>query len=226
MNKTVFFPTNNIGKFERYKNAFQKAGFEYNRYLQDENGESIKVEVNEDGKTTRENAEKKAKAYYIEYKKKLPRTDFAIITTDEALHIEGLPDDEQPGLFVRRFQGLNGSRATDEEVVERYTSFVKKIGGHAKAKWKYSLVMYEGNEISDLEWEEPVIFSDKPHLPITKGYPLNNITVVDRNDDGEEVMLSDLSPERREIYLAQYTSKVVELVKNKMEVKEKRVTII
>ena len=60
MNKIVFFPTNNIGKFERYKNAFQNAGFEYNRYLQDENGESIKVEVNEDGKTTRENAEKKA----------------------------------------------------------------------------------------------------------------------------------------------------------------------
>ncbi len=221
MNKTVFFPTNNIGKFERYKNAFQKAGVEYYRYLQDENGENIKVEVNEDGKTTRENAEKKAKAYYNEYKKKLPKTDFAIITSDEALHIDGLQDNEQPGLFVRRFQGLNGSRATDEEVVERYTSFVKKIGGHAKAKLKYSFVMYEGNKFYDLEWEEPVLFSDKPHLPITKGYPLNNITIVDRNNDGEEIMLSDLTQEKREMYLAQYTGKVVDLVKNKMKVKTK-----
>ena len=43
MNKTVFFPTNNIGKLERYKNAFQKAGVEYYRYLQDENGEIHKT---------------------------------------------------------------------------------------------------------------------------------------------------------------------------------------
>ena len=81
--------------------------------------------------------------------------------------------------------------------------------------------MYEGNKFYDLEWEEPVLFSDKPHLPITKGYPLNNITIVDRNNDGEEIMLSDLTQEKREMYLAQYTGKVVDLVKNKMKVKTK-----
>ena len=115
MEKIIFFPTNNIGKFERYKCAFEKAKIEYNRYFQNQKGENIKVEVQEDGETTRENAEKKAKAYYEEYKKILPEKQFAIITTDEALYIEGLKDDEQPGLFVRRFQGLNGSRATDDE---------------------------------------------------------------------------------------------------------------
>ena len=217
MNKIVFFPTNNIGKFERYKYAFEKARIGYNRYLQNRNGESIKVEIQEDGKTTRENAEKKAKAYYEKYKALLPDTEFAIITTDEALHIEGLPDHEQPGLFVRRFQGLNGSRATDDEVVERYTSFVNKIGGQAKARWKYSFVMYDGESFHNLEWEEPVVFSDKPHLPITKGYPLNNITIIGEDERGEKVMLSDLPEEERNQYLSPYTDKVAKFVDNNMK---------
>ena len=34
-------------------------------------------------------------------------------------------------------------------------------------------------------------------------------------------MLSDLTQEKREMYLAQYTGKVVDLVKNKMKVKTK-----
>lgn len=223
MNKIVFFPTNNIGKFERYKCAFEKAGIRYNRYLQNQNGESIKVEVEEDGRTTRENAEKKAKAYYEQYKALMPNTKFAIITTDEALYIEGLKDAEQPGLFVRRFQGLNGSRATDDEVVERYTSFVTKMGGHAKAKWKYSFVMYDGKNFHDLEWEEPVIFSDNPHLPITKGYPLNNITLIGKGEQGNEVMLSDLSEEERNAYLSPYTEKVAGFVNENMYFENERI---
>lgn len=216
MEKIIFFPTNNIGKFERYKFAFEKAKIEYNRYFQNQKGENIKVEVQEDGKTTRENAEKKAKAYYEEYKKILPEKQFAIITTDEALYIEGLKDDEQPGLFVRRFQGLNGSRATDDEVVERYTSFVTKMGGQAKAKWKYSFVMYDGENFHDMEWEELVVFNDKPHMPITKGYPLNNITIIGEDEKGKEIMLSDLSEEERNLYLAPYTEKVARFVNENM----------
>ena len=221
--KIVFFPTNNTGKFERYKNAFEKAGIGYNRYLQNQNGESIKVEVQEDGKTTRENAEKKAKTYYEKYKALLADEEFAIITTDEALYIEGLPDNEQPGLFVRRFQGLNGSRATDEKVVERYTSFVTKMGGQTKAKWKYSFVMYDGESFYDLEWEEPVLFSDKPNMPITKGYPLNNITIIGEDENGKEIMLSDLTEEERNKYLSPYTDKVAKFVNDNMLSEKERI---
>lgn len=223
MEKIIFFPTNNIGKFERYKCAFEKAEIEYNRYFQNQKGENIKVEVQEDGKTTRENAEKKAKAYYEEYKKILTKKQFAIITTDEALYIEGLKENEQPGLFVRRFQGLNGSRATDDEVVERYTSFVTKMGGQAKAKWKYSFVMYDGENFHDMEWEEPVIFRDSPHLPITKGYPLNNITLIGKDEQGNEVMLSDLSEEERNAYLSPYTEKVARFVNENMLSEKERI---
>lgn len=221
MDKIVFFPTNNIGKFNRYKESFEKIGMQYRRYYTTVDGTEIKVEVKEDGKTLKENACKKAKAYYEEYKKYLPQTQFSIITTDEALYIDGLSDEEQPGMFVRRFRGLDSVRATDEEVVERYTKFVKKIGGETKAKWVYSLVMYDGKDFRDYTWDEEVLFSDTPHYPITKGYVLNNITIVEKDGDNN-IMLSDLSEEERYKYLSKFTDTVARFVNNGMHKKIKR----
>lgn len=215
MDKIVFFPTNNIGKFNRYKESFEKIGMQYRRYYTTVDGTEIKVEVKEDRKTLKENACKKAKAYYEEYKKYLPQTQFSIITTDEALYIDGLSDEEQPGMFVRRFRGLDSVRATDEEVVERYTKFVKKIGGETKAKWVYSLVMYDGKDFRDYTWDEEVLFSDTPHYPITKGYVLNNITIVEKDGDNN-IMLSDLSEEERYKYLSKFTDTVARFVNNGM----------
>ena len=214
MGNMVFFPTNNVGKYDRYKNSFEKAGFIYKRYLIENNNE-VKVDVVEDGKSLKENAEKKAKEYYDEYKRHLKGQDFAIITTDEALYIEGLDDEHQPGLFVRRFGGIDAKRATDEEVVEKYTSVVKALGGEAKAKWVYSLVMYDGSDFYDLTWEEEVLFRDTPHYPITKGYVLNNITIV-KQEENNNIMLSDLSEKERNDYLAKYTDSVVKFIKEKM----------
>lgn len=216
MKQIVFFPTNNIGKYERYQRAFQRKGIDYQRYWIDAQGKEVKVEVPEDGKSLEENARKKAKAYYDAYKLIMPQTQFAVITTDEGLYIEGLENEQQPGMFVRRFNGLDADRATDQEVVARYTSLVGSRGGEVNAKWKYSLVMYDGKAFKDLTWQEPVRFSDTPHLPITKGYVLNNITIV-RKERGQNIMLSDLSPEERDQYLARYTDVVANFVKENME---------
>ena len=215
MKKIVFFPTNNIGKYDRYKKSFKKKNIIYNRYLTDENGIEIKVEVSEDGKTLNENAKKKAKQYYEEYKRHLSNTNFSIITTDEALYIDGLTEKEQPGLFVRRFGGIDAKRATDEEVVQKYTSVIKKLGGVAKAKWIYSLVMYDGKNFYDYTWEEPVLFSSIPHYPITKGYVLNNITIV-KKVDNNTIMLSDLTEEERYEYLSKYTDTIADFINDKL----------
>ena len=99
------------------------------------------------------------------------------------------------------------------EVVEKYTSVVKRLGGEANAKWVYSLVMYNGKNFHDLTWEEPVLFSDTPHYPITRGYVLNNITIV-KKSDGDNVMLSDLDEEERYKYLSRYTDAVVNFIKD------------
>ncbi|MBO5349211.1 MAG: hypothetical protein J6A89_05275 [Clostridia bacterium] len=149
----VYFPTNNIGKYERYKKSFELAKIPYERYLVNNEGKEEIVDIKEDGKTTKENAEKKAKGYYDAYVKKIPGKSFIIITTDEALYIEGLNDEEQPGQFVRRFGGMDGKRATDEEVVKKYTELINKLGGNAKARWHYSMVTYNGEKYSYLEWD-------------------------------------------------------------------------
>ena len=216
MLKIVFFPTNNIGNYDRYKKSFEKKHITYNRYLIGEDGFDVKVDVIENEMTLKENAEKKAKEYYDVYKKSLGDTNFSIITTDEALYIDGLDDSEQPGLFVRRFGGMDSKRATDEEVVEKYTSVVKRLGGEATARWVYSLVMYDGKSFNDYTWEEPVVFNDTPHYPITKGYVLNNITIV-KKTSSDNIMLSDLTEDERYEYLSKYTDAVVNFVNDILE---------
>ena len=61
-----------------------------------------------------------------------------------------------------------------------------------------------------------MLFCDSPHYPITKGYVLNNITIV-KKEGKSPVMLSDLSENERAEYLSNYTDKVVKFIKEKME---------
>ena len=212
MSNIVYFPTNNVGKYDRYKKSFEKSGVDYNRYYINSEGNEVKIEIEENGKTTRENAEKKAKGYYEEYKKIMPNQNFIVMTTDEALYIDGLEDGKQPKERVRRFDGLE--RATDMQVVDKYTDIVKKLGGRANALWKYSLVTYNGKEYHYLDWDEPVLFCDIPHEPIPKGYVLDSITIVSENELGTKTMLSELSSEKKFDYLSKYTDEVAKFVKN------------
>lgn len=70
-NKIVaYFSTNNIGKYERYKKSFELANITYERYLLNNEGKEEIVDGKENAKTTRENAERKAKGYYDAYVKK------------------------------------------------------------------------------------------------------------------------------------------------------------
>ena len=212
MKKRVFFLTYYVGKYDRYYESFGNVGITYDRYYTKSDGEPLTVDVDENCKTTKEKKKKKALAYYEEYKRIMPQTDFVIMTTDEALYIDGLKENEQPKERVRRFNGL--TRATDMQVVEQYTNYVKNLGGKANAKWHYSLVVYDGKEFHYLDWDEPVEFSSTPHEPIPKGYVLNSITIVGKDENGNDIMLSDLTPEERQNYLSKYTDKVASFVDN------------
>ena len=60
MKKIVFFPTNNIGKYDRYKKSFKKKNIIYNRYLTDENGiDTVYFSFTDSGKK---------ETYYSSYK--------------------------------------------------------------------------------------------------------------------------------------------------------------
>lgn len=113
---------------------------------------------------------------------------------DDTLYMEGVPEDMQPGLFVRR---VNGKNLTDEEMIEHYTNLVKKYGinGRINCKWIYGLaVINENGEETTYSW-----FKDDFYMTSSRsdknnpGYPLNSISKYKKLDKYfTEVTLEDM----------------------------------
>ena len=97
---------------------------------------NIKVDVKEDGKSVVENAIKKAKAYYDVVK-------IPIFTDDAGLYIDEFPDEEQPGLFVKRINGVEG--LSDEEIFNYYFNKITEYGGESKARYFTGVALIDEN---------------------------------------------------------------------------------
>ena len=99
--KKVLFATGNESKAKRFKDGLLRNGIEIITIKDiDED-----IEVLEDGKDAIENALIKARAY-------AKVLDIPVFAMDDSLYIDNIPDDKQPGLYVRR---VNGKRLSDEE---------------------------------------------------------------------------------------------------------------
>ena len=87
----VLFATKNPAKVRKYDDKLKEHGIELitGRDLE------IDIKVNESGKNAIENAFIKAKAYY-------EKTGIISIGMDNNLYIEKIPEDKQPGTYVRR----------------------------------------------------------------------------------------------------------------------------
>ena len=91
----------------------------------------LHIEIEEDGASVAENAMKKAEAY-------AQHTTLPVLAADSGLWIDGLPDEEQPGMFVRR---VNGRLLTDEEMIDHYAALAARLGGQRKAHYVTGLAM-------------------------------------------------------------------------------------
>lgn len=108
-----------------------------------------------------ENARIKALAYYKAAK-------MPVFSCDSGLYIEGLSEEEQPGVHVRR---VNGKILNDEEMIDYYSKLSVKLGGK-------------------------FIIASKPHLKKHIGFPLDSLSVhiksgkyymdIDYNSDEDE----------------------------------------
>lgn len=164
--KEIVFATGNPTKAKRFSNGLEKEDVKV-LSLKDLN---LELDVKEDGKTAIENALIKARACY-------KATNMPSIGMDDTLYLEGVPDDKQPGLFVRR---VNGKTLNDEEMIEHYISLVKKYGqeGKLNCKWVYGLAVISSDGIeSTYTWEKNDFYMvDKPSTIVNPGYPLNTIS--------------------------------------------------
>lgn len=128
----------------------------------------IKIDVIEDGKTAVENATKKAQAYYEE-------TKIPTIAGDSGLFIDGIPDDKQPGLFVRR---VNGKSLSDDEMIEYYTKLIESIGGKSTGYYVTGLALFTEHGLFTTEIsEDKFILSSITSKNNHRGNPLNVMTI-------------------------------------------------
>ena len=177
--KEILFATGNESKVNRFKEKLLEKGILL-KSLKDIN---INLEVEENGKTAIENAEIKAKAYY-------DATKMTTMAMDDTMYIDNIPEDKQPGVFVRR---VNGKRLNDEEMIEYYTNLVKTYGkdGKLNTKWILGMAIIKDGKIStytDVTSEYYLV--DTPAKDMKEGYPLSSI-LVNRKVDKYDIYLSE-----------------------------------
>jgi 8-oxo-dGTP diphosphatase len=129
-------------------------------------------EPKEDGNTPLENAIKKAKGYFDQLNR-------PVYSTDSALYFEGVSDEDQPGVLIKRIHGEN---LKGKEFQKYYIDIAKKYGGKIKAYYKYAICLiidednifqYDGKDI----WSEEFYIVDVPHPYFEEGFPLNSLSV-------------------------------------------------
>ena len=121
--KEILFATGNTAKVDRFYEKLLKNGILL-KSLKDIN---INIDIEENGKNAIENAMRKAKAYY-------DATKITTMAMDDTMYIDGIPEEKQPGVFVRR---VNGKRLNDKEMIDYYTNLVKTYGKDGKLKARF-----------------------------------------------------------------------------------------
>ncbi len=197
--KKVLFATGNPSKAKRFSKGLLDKGIEVITLKDIEKD----IEINEDGKNAIENAIIKAKAY-------AEVVDMPVFAMDDNLYLENVPEEKQPGVFVRR---VNGKRLNDEEMLQHYTGLVKEYGKEGKldCKWVYGMaVINEKKEINTYTWEKGgFYFVEKISDKIRAGYPLDSISINKKLNK----YFTDITPEDKKM-LSEDESDVVEFIAN------------
>jgi inosine/xanthosine triphosphate pyrophosphatase family protein len=188
--KKILFATENESKSKRFKEGL----LENNIEIITINDIEQKINVEENGKDAIENAIIKARAYSS-------ITDLPVLAMDDNLYIDDIPDDKQPGMFVRR---VNGKRLNDEEMIDYYSNLARIYGNNGKltCRWVYGIAVICNGVEKTYTWsKEDFYIVDKPSDKMNPGYPLNTISInkklnkyfTDITDDDKKSIKEDES---------------------------------
>lgn len=164
--KKILFATENQSKKKRFEAGLLEHGIEIITI----NDIESKLDIDESGKDAIENARIKAMAYSNV-------VDMPVFAMDDNLFIEGVPEEKQPGVYVRR---VNGKRLSDEEMIEYYAKLAHDYGKNGKltCRWIYGIVIINNDKENTYTWsKEDFYIVDKPSDKINPGYPLNTISI-------------------------------------------------
>ena len=164
--KQVLFATGNPTKAKRFSKGLKEKGIEVVTL----NDIDTEIEIEENGKDAIENAIITAKAYSNV-------VNIPVFAMDDNLYLENVPEEKQPGMYVRR---VNGKRLNDDEMIEHYTNLVKLYGidGKLTCRWVYGMAVINNGKESTYTWsKEDFYMVEKPSNKINPGYPLNTISI-------------------------------------------------
>ncbi len=199
--KKILFATENESKVERFK----KGLLENNIEIISIKDIDKKIDVEEDGKNAIENAIIKARAY-------ANLCDLPVLAMDDNLYIDNVPEDKQPGMFVRR---VNGKRLSDEEMIEYYSNLAHTYGDEGKlnCKWVYGIaIIFNGVEKTYTWSKEDFYIVDKPSNKIKPGYPLNSISVNKKLNK----YFTDITADEK-MYIKEDESDVIDFITNSIK---------
>lgn len=188
--KQILFATGNPSKAKRFSKRLYEKGIE----VITPNDIDKEVKIEENGKNAIENALIKARAYS-------KTVNIPVFAMDDNLYLENVPEEKQPGMYVRR---VNGKRLSDNEMIEHYLKLVKEYGinGKLTCKWVYGMAVINNGKESTYTWsKEDFYMVDKPSNKINPGYPLNTISInkklnkyfTDITDEDKEKIQEDES---------------------------------
>lgn len=163
--KKILFATSNEAKVKRFKDKLLNKGIE----LLSLKDLDVSLTIEENGTSAIENALIKARAYS-------DKVDIPVIAMDDTLYLEDVPEEYQPGLYVRR---VNGKSLSDSEMLEYYSNLVKNYGHNDKivACWVYGLAIIYGQKEETYTWSKTNFWLvDTPSSIVNPGYPLNSIS--------------------------------------------------
>lgn len=164
--KKLIIGTTNEAKVKQIRGALAPLDIEVGGVVNKE----LLPQVIEDGKTAMDNARKKA----VAYAQALGET---VLSMDNALYIEGLAEQDQPGLNVRRIAGSVG-RPTDDELLNYYSKLILGLGERVKGHWQFAICVADSTgKVWETEIISPRIFVSQPSPKSIPGYPLESIQI-------------------------------------------------
>lgn len=157
------FATTNKAKIRYYANKLQENGIDIVT-LDDLN---ITIDVEETGNDPVENALIKAETYFN-------ITKLPTIAIDDGLYLNDIPDNIQPGTFVRR---VNGKRLNDQEMLDYYIDLVNKYGhdGYLDGYFLKGIAIFYENNHYTYEYKSDTTLINKTSSKFIEGYPLSSL---------------------------------------------------
>jgi len=122
----------------------------------------------ESGNTAEENAEIKGRFY-------ANKTGLLVFSEDEALYVDFLPEDKQPGVHVRRIDGQD--EVDDEKLLVYWEKMIARVPETSRTgRWHiaYCVATPDG-EVKTIGLDHPIVFfspSSKVRIP---GWPMSSL---------------------------------------------------